>query len=317
MPTCEHHQQSLFDYVYDLLEPGELQEMREHLETCSACQAALAKVHTQQKLLQRAAHAITEVPLFTLPAGSVDCSPVHQEHADTVQHEPAASNPSPTPTTQAMQEATREKPAEPATSVQNAVTLAPATPRLRSQRSPKRPLWQRPWIAWTVAATLLLAISAAISMYRRTVHDLQGELTARRKENDKIAEQVPALPATYQDLRADAIRGARIKTKPYVNVVGPTQILPGAKGSLQVTTRGVEGELAASKIHVQLIDDTTKKVLQQTVADSPGEIRVEIDATRADPNSKLNVQVDAMAGLGDSVHETMQVLSPTYVTRID
>jgi hypothetical protein len=67
MPTCEHCQELLLDYVYALLEESELQEMREHLSACSSCQTVLAAAQAEQKLLAHAARAISNVPEFTLP----------------------------------------------------------------------------------------------------------------------------------------------------------------------------------------------------------------------------------------------------------
>ena len=67
MITCEYCRDQLLDVVYGLLEGSELQEVREHLSGCSACQAVLEKVQTEQKLLARAARAITEVNEFALP----------------------------------------------------------------------------------------------------------------------------------------------------------------------------------------------------------------------------------------------------------
>src|ERR1051325_6878242 len=64
--TCGHCQHALFDYVYGLLEDQELQQVREHLNSCPGCQSALDKVQAQQNLLARAARAITEVPEFAL-----------------------------------------------------------------------------------------------------------------------------------------------------------------------------------------------------------------------------------------------------------
>src|SRR5438105_1346031 len=55
MATCETYQSQLLDYLYELLEPAEAADMRQHLEQCTACQAALARAQAHQKVLARAA----------------------------------------------------------------------------------------------------------------------------------------------------------------------------------------------------------------------------------------------------------------------
>src|SRR5579862_6076469 len=67
MPTCEHCQALLLDFVYGLLEASELNEVREHLAGCSICQGALTAVESEQKMLARAARAVENVPELTLP----------------------------------------------------------------------------------------------------------------------------------------------------------------------------------------------------------------------------------------------------------
>src|ERR1019366_7318282 len=75
MTHCEYCRDRLLDHVYGLLEGSELQAMEEHLNKCSDCQVVLKKVQTQQKLMARAARAVTEVAEFTLPAAQPDAVP--------------------------------------------------------------------------------------------------------------------------------------------------------------------------------------------------------------------------------------------------
>src|SRR4051812_16238134 len=118
MTQCERCRERLLDYVYGLLEEGELRPTREHLDACTQCQEALAAALKEQTLIARAARAVTEVPEFILP--------------------------------------TELTPAEPA---------LPATLPMPLEL-PKRSRWKRPWLAWTVAAAVLVALSAGISWHR-------------------------------------------------------------------------------------------------------------------------------------------------------
>lgn len=67
MPTCEHCQALLLDFVYGLLEEPELAGLREHLANCRDCQSALAEAQGEQKTLARASLAVQSVPVLTLP----------------------------------------------------------------------------------------------------------------------------------------------------------------------------------------------------------------------------------------------------------
>ena len=57
MARCEQYQTQLLGYLYDLLEADEQQALREHLEQCGDCRAALARAERQKKLLAMAAKA--------------------------------------------------------------------------------------------------------------------------------------------------------------------------------------------------------------------------------------------------------------------
>lgn len=69
MSTCEPIHELMLDYVYDLLEDDQAQSVREHLEGCPACQAALKEAQGQQQLLSRAAQVCATVPKFVAPDG--------------------------------------------------------------------------------------------------------------------------------------------------------------------------------------------------------------------------------------------------------
>src|SRR5437867_2217465 len=54
MNSCEPFRSQLLPYLYDLLDPEEQQEVKSHLETCAACQAALERAQSQRKILATA-----------------------------------------------------------------------------------------------------------------------------------------------------------------------------------------------------------------------------------------------------------------------
>src|SRR5262249_31084717 len=55
MNRCESFQAQLLDYLYDLLDEPAAQELREHLASCTSCQAARDRAEGQKRLLAAAA----------------------------------------------------------------------------------------------------------------------------------------------------------------------------------------------------------------------------------------------------------------------
>ena len=51
MATCETCQAQLLEYLYDVLDDAERQELQQHLDGCSSCQTALERARGQQRLL--------------------------------------------------------------------------------------------------------------------------------------------------------------------------------------------------------------------------------------------------------------------------
>src|SRR4051794_6166675 len=70
MNSCEAYQGQMLEYLYDLLEDGERQALRAHLDTCPACQAALVRAQAQRQLLAAAARMAFPAVLFAPPAAA-------------------------------------------------------------------------------------------------------------------------------------------------------------------------------------------------------------------------------------------------------
>ena len=189
-----------------------------------------------------------------------------------------------------------------------------------------RSIWRRPALYWAAAAVVLIAVSASVSYYRYTVHGHQDVLAEKRKEHKKVAEEFALLPVKYQRLHHAAVAEAHGSVAPYLHVVGPTTLQPGAKAHLFVTSHHIEGafrqtksETDRSSLRVKLVDAQTGKMqVQHLKVDDDGHAFPELDATDVKPGSTLNVIVEANIGTGRTqVQGAMQVLAPTYVARID
>jgi hypothetical protein len=57
MMPCDHCQNELLPYVFDLLDQADRERLEQHLEGCDSCRSALVRVRGQQELLRRASRA--------------------------------------------------------------------------------------------------------------------------------------------------------------------------------------------------------------------------------------------------------------------
>ena len=67
MRSCEDCQAQILEYLYDLLETSERQQLQAHLDACPACQEALRQGQAQQGLLAAAVPRL-EFPAVRFPA---------------------------------------------------------------------------------------------------------------------------------------------------------------------------------------------------------------------------------------------------------
>jgi hypothetical protein len=278
MLKCEQCQERLLDYVYGLLE-DDFEQTREHLQSCATCRTMLADVQADQAILARAARAITGVPEYKIPADEAPTLPQINVPA------PAAKMPA----------------------------TAPTPP-------PAQSFWRRPAVAYVTAAAVLLAVAAGFTWHhtRSTAH--QTQVASARRALDEIDEKYKALPAYYAEQQKTALQKLQPAGTPHLHVVGPTLLQPNAKAHVQVMTRNPAGEPAPAHVRLRLIEVQSGNVVQVTrlQTDRDGQANVEIDASKARPSSMLHVIVDAeMGGQQAAVKESIRVMPPTYVTRID
>jgi anti-sigma factor RsiW len=74
--TCDQCRTLLWDHLYDLLDAGESEVLRNHLKTCVACQTNLAVVEAQHKQIASAAQLNVVLPPFTAPGPEVETIPM-------------------------------------------------------------------------------------------------------------------------------------------------------------------------------------------------------------------------------------------------
>ena len=68
--TCNHCQEQLLHYLYDVLDPDERAAVAQHLDECAACRAARDALVAQQELLAEAAKESFAEVTFQPPTGT-------------------------------------------------------------------------------------------------------------------------------------------------------------------------------------------------------------------------------------------------------
>lgn len=257
MLTCEHCRDALLDWVFGLLEENESRELQAHVDVCAACQAELVRVRSEQKLMARAARAITNIPEFSLPTG-----------------EPAVIANAPSPVAPTPE-----------------TTIVPAVKRAG------RGHWFRTWVIWGAAAAVVLAILAPVVWYRNTVQGYHNDIVAARQAYQKIDEDLAALPAKYEPLHQHAIEQVRAKANPYLHVVGPKILQPHGKAHLDITTRHPEGHLIACDLTVKLLDGKNVVKIARHPSDGHAQLEIDASAARPDSALTLLVEAETTSAV--------------------
>jgi len=217
----------------------------------------------------------------------------------------------------------------PACDEEPAPTVLETTIPLPPPEESAPPRWRSPWIIWSAAAALLIAISLPVSYYRIAVRTHQDTIAQKRRDHKEIADKFAMLPAQYGKLHDAAVAEVHHAATPYVHVLGPKTIQPGAKARLHITAHHPEGTVAQTKndaaraqvrvkVYYPLANNQTEMRVVHLKCDDNGHATAELDANGTQPNSVVKVIVEAEAGTGRSrVEETINIAAPTYVTRID
>lgn len=194
-----------------------------------------------------------------------------------------------------------------------------APPELSAKPKKKRAAWQRPWVAWVIVASLLVAVLTPIIWYREQVRVYQQDVAEARKAFRAIDLEVATLHAKYRPALDAAATRAREQADPYLHVVGPKTLEPSAKGQLEITTRHPDGALASGTLRIKRTFETDKGPVVTVVrVPTEGQARVEFESAGAKPNSVMTLLIEAETKQGVSrLSETVQVPAPSYVARID
>jgi hypothetical protein len=239
MHSCEGCQNLLLDYLYDLLEGIERQEVQAHLQTCPACQIALAKVQKQQDLLAAAAKMEFPAVQFVRPAG-----------------EPIAPMRLPLP-----------KPAP--------VKVRPWRRVMAAAAVWLAAVGFTQWLVSAAVMMVLFAIVGSIAWFASDYAVAQHAVNQRNTEFTQLTQQAKDAQAHRAELGRDFTRKIHDIENDFqqkrllVYVTGPATVQPGATNTYEITATDLNHAPADANISVQLMSGDNK--LSDPIAAKPVE----------------------------------------------
>jgi anti-sigma factor RsiW len=215
MPSCDTHHSQLLEYLYDLLEADERQALEAHLGACPACQAELARVRGQQRLLAAAARMDFSGVHFTPPPAEATQDPL-----------PTVAGPCPV------------SPSAPRTSRRRRTWWAAAAAVLLALGGLGSSGW---WYAHSYRPAEQL-----VSQHQQRIAE------ANRQAREAIAalNQLPEERAEHERAISRAVQERQVR----VEVVGPASVAAGSPAEYKVRTTNLDGAPADAEVNAQVMN---------------------------------------------------------------
>lgn len=189
--------------------------------------------------------------------------------------------------------------------------VAPANPSRRS-------IVRRYWPAWAAAAALL-----GIAVGLNEVH--RGDVARQEVEVAQLKKNLDALDGRFATLKGNVAKEKQVRARtlqeqipPQMQVLGAVQVRPEAPVPVQVTTRGVDGQLQPSTV-TTTVKENGKLLYENTERiDGAGTIQVPALKLPAQKTGPLKVTVEARnnSGKATTMEETLRVTEPTNASHL-
>lgn len=289
MTPCDRFQDQLLDHLYGLLEPPEVGPLTDHLHSCAACRAALARAEGQKRLLAEAARLEFPDLHFTTP---------------TVPLTPRVEGP---PVRAAAAERSWGRWALAA-----AILVAVGGVSLSGSA-----YWgRRDRVLQAEARTK--QINGDID---RLTRERLAKLESATRETRAAQQESQQLVADFQRRAAQVLNDLARRTM-HLRISGPAAVEAGALNEyqLQVYSRANQ-PMSDAQVTAKLLDQDQKVVLSELQVQSQGPGNYSLTLPRdlpAKPNSDLYLVVSAKgkdASQGE-VTEKLTLVPPVYLTHL-
>ncbi|MCS6850431.1 MAG: MG2 domain-containing protein [Gemmataceae bacterium] len=288
MRSCEHYQNLLLDWLYDLVDEAERQELTTHLESCAACQAARRRVERRQQLLALAARH--EFPNVRFEA-------------------PASAEPATIPLPLAGR---RRRPLKWALAASIALVLTSAASwAVVHWHDANRKA------EWEVAAALnhYESVRAQLDTLRA---ERQARLQASHEQLARAQQELSELNRELERKQGEAERALRARRR-YVAIVSDGTIQAGAANEYHIETRDLDNHAVPAQLDARVVDRSGKVLYEEKNIHSHGKYRLSLPRNlEVKPQEELYLEVVARGDEGPQaqVRERLRLTRPVYLTHL-
>jgi hypothetical protein len=286
MLSCETCRGQLLEYLYDLLDESDRRALVGHVAQCPACEAALVKARSQQRLLGAAAKASFPGVRFEAPAAAV-VLPLAKPLPQVVARRHAWAR-------WAM-----------------AAAVVFAVGGLASVAAVGAGVFLQ-------ADGVVARNGALVADLGRQVKDIQQEQATLRTER---GADLAALPKK-RDAELAALENKAREQQARVVVVCNQAYQPGAPNEYQIQTLNLNDQPVKSHLDVQIVDQLDRRtVFTQKMAAPNGQARLLVPADlKIKPTSKLSLEVvarlDGEKGAHVELRDELDISPPVFVTHL-
>lgn len=314
MLGCDHCQQQLLPYLYDLLEGEERQQVQWHLESCPSCQTALQAARAQQTLFAEAVKEPQADVTFTPPA-------------------PAKVRAATGASTIVMPRPVRRRPF-----YRNRAAVAAGLLFVLFLGG-----GGVSWGLWRTHAHRLGDAEQRLARAREEAEKLQQEIVNRQGQTQTeiraIQQEIDGLLNNWKQDEQKTLKVYENK-RARIHVIGPKAVRAGAPANFMIDVnpppspvpappggrapanlKPVRSMPAPRRLQVRAIDQSSKKVLYEKAYDTsrPGAVNFTLPRDMPiKPGTELALEL--VADLGDgapvTVREHLSLAFPQYVTHL-
>lgn len=311
MLGCEHCQQQLLPYLYDLLEGEERQQVQWHLESCPSCQAALQAARAQQSLLAEAVKEPQADVAFVPPA-------------------PTRARPVTGGTTVVMPRPARRRPF-----YRNRAAVAAGLLFVLFLGG-----GGISWGLWRAHAERLDDAEQRHARARQDADKLRQDITDRQGQTQAeiraIQQEIDGLLNNWKQEEQKTLKVYEHK-RARIHVIGPKAVRAGAPANFKIDVNPPPPPLRAvppgaakvappmppppRRLQVRAVDQASKKVLYEQVYDTSRQPAINFTLPRdvpIKPDTQLTLELEADLGEGApvTVREHLSLAFPQYVTHL-
>jgi hypothetical protein len=289
MASCEQFQAQLLGYLYDLPEAEERESLRQHLQQCAGCQAALARAERQKQLLAAAAKAdFPAIRFQPPPAGEVVGSDKRTAKRIWFPQRLWLGS-----------------------------ALAASILLLLGGGVPAT-IWSWRFSAAQQHAHVLTAeYQAKFAEAIRLGDDRNAALERKRQDVVQAQEAIRKLAENRQQKR-DAPMQAALGRPLNMVLSGPQTIQPGTANSYEVATLNQHNQPVPSPLDVRVVDGN-QVLFQGNYANNTGEQRIALPANlpvTANSNLLMEVTANQVGGRQEQIRQELELAAPVYLTHL-